>query len=134
MRHRMPAAVGCVRPVGQAAGVPAPRAARSAHGRTTTAARGRHTFPATERAGSAGVSATPWRFQACATNGSMTMTTWADEYLMLLEDCERRSDKLSDWECGFVDSLQRQLSEGRRPTAKQIEALDRVWEKATARG
>lgn len=62
------------------------------------------------------------------------MSTWADEYLTLLEDCERRSDKLSDWECGFVDSLQRQLSEGRRPTAKQIETLDRVWEKATARG
>jgi hypothetical protein len=42
------------------------------------------------------------------------MTTWADEYLTLLEDCERRSDKLSDWECGFVDSLQRQLAEGRQ--------------------
>lgn len=62
------------------------------------------------------------------------MSTWADEYLTLLEDCERRSDKLSDWECGFVDSLQRQLSEGRRPSAKQIATLDRVWEKATARG
>jgi len=62
------------------------------------------------------------------------MTTWADEYLTLLDDCERRSDKLSDWECGFVDSLQRQLAEGRRHTEKQIETHDRVWEKATARG
>lgn len=62
------------------------------------------------------------------------MTAWADEYVTLLEDCERRSEKLTDWELGFVDSLQRQLADGRRPTTKQIETLDRVWEKATARG
>lgn len=62
------------------------------------------------------------------------MTTWADEYVTLLEDCEKRSEKLTDWELGFVDSLQRQLADGRCPTAKQIETLDRVWEKATARG
>lgn len=62
------------------------------------------------------------------------MTTWADEYVTLLEDCEKRSESLSDWELGFVDSLQRQLAEGRRPSEKQIETLDRVWEKATARG
>ena len=71
---------------------------------------------------------------ACATNGETTMTTWAEEYVTLLEDCEKRSEKLTDWELGFVDSLQRQLADGRRPTAKQIETLDRVWEKATARG
>ena len=71
---------------------------------------------------------------ACATNGETTMTTWAYEYVTLLEDCEKRSEKLTDWELGFVDSLQRQLADGRRPTAKQIETLDRVWEKATARG
>lgn len=38
------------------------------------------------------------------------MTTWADEYVTLLEDCEKRSERLSDWELGFVDSLQRQLA------------------------
>ena len=62
------------------------------------------------------------------------MKTWADEYLTMLDDCEKRSASLTDWECGFVDSLQRQLSEGRRPSAKQIETLDRIWERATARG
>ena len=51
------------------------------------------------------------------------MTTWADEYLTLLEDCEKRSERLTDWECGFVDSLQRQIADGRRPTPKQIETL-----------
>ena len=62
------------------------------------------------------------------------MSTWADEYMTMLEDCERRSERLSDWECQFVDSLQRQIAEGRRPSAKQIDTLDGVLEKATARG
>lgn len=62
------------------------------------------------------------------------MTTWAAEYLTLLEDCEKRSERLNDWELGFVDSLQRQLAEGRRPSPKQIETLDNIWERATKRG
>lgn len=62
------------------------------------------------------------------------MTTWQDEYATLLDDCERREERLSDWERGFVDSLRRQIEQGRRPTPKQIEALDRAWERATARG
>ena len=62
------------------------------------------------------------------------MTTWQDEYVTLLDDCERREERLSDWERGFVDSLRRQIEQGRRPTQKQIEALDRAWERATARG
>ena len=62
------------------------------------------------------------------------MTTWQDEYVTLLDDCERREERLSEWERGFVDSLRRQIEQGRRPTQKQIEALDRAWERATARG
>ena len=44
------------------------------------------------------------------------------------------SERLSDWELGFVDSLQRQLADGRRPSAKQIDTLDTIWERATKRG
>ena len=62
------------------------------------------------------------------------MTTWADEYVTILEDREKRSEKLTDWECGFVDSLQRQIADGRRPSAKQVDALDNLWERATADG
>ena len=65
---------------------------------------------------------------------SEAMSTWQDEYVTLLDDCERREERLSDWERGFVDSLRRQIEQGRRPTPKQIEALDRAWERATARG
>jgi hypothetical protein len=62
------------------------------------------------------------------------MSTWADEYLTMLDDCEKREERLTDWERGFVDSLRRQIEDGRRPSAKQIEALDNCWERATARG
>lgn len=62
------------------------------------------------------------------------MSDWTDEYITLIEDCERRSHKLSDWELNFIDSLRRQLEDGRRPTANQIEKLDECWGKATARG
>ena len=62
------------------------------------------------------------------------MTTWADEYLTLLDDCEKREERLTDWERGFVDSLRQQIYQGRRPTPRQIETLDAVWERATNRG
>lgn len=63
-----------------------------------------------------------------------TKPAWHEEYTTLLNDCEERSNRLTDWECGFVDSLQRQLVEGRRPTEKQKARLDEIWEKATAKG
>lgn len=62
------------------------------------------------------------------------MSTWADEYLTLIEDCETRSERLTDWEIGFLDSLSNQLTEGRRPSQKQIDVLDSMWERATSRG
>lgn len=52
----------------------------------------------------------------------------------LLDDCEKREERLTDWERSFVDSLRRQIEDGRRPSPKQIEALDNVWERATAKG
>lgn len=62
------------------------------------------------------------------------MAGWADEYLQLIEDCESRESRLSDWERSFVDSIRSQLEAGRQLSAKQIEALDSTWERATAKG
>lgn len=59
---------------------------------------------------------------------------WADEYITLVEDCEKREERLTDWERTFVDSIRSQLEKGRRPTQKQIDVLDNIWEKATKRG
>jgi len=62
------------------------------------------------------------------------MSHWTDEYLIMLDDCEKRESRLTDWERNFVDSIRRQLSQDRRLSTKQVERLDEVWEKATARG
>jgi hypothetical protein len=60
--------------------------------------------------------------------------SWGDEYLTMLDDCENRESRLSDWERSFVDSLLSWIEGGKRPTAKQIETLDNVWERATRKG
>lgn len=62
------------------------------------------------------------------------MTNWAEPYTTLLDDCEKREERLTDWERGFVDSLRRQIEQGRRPSPKQTETLDTVWERATQKG
>jgi hypothetical protein len=62
------------------------------------------------------------------------MSDWTSEYLTLIEDCENRSDHLTDWEADFVDSIKNQIADGRRLSEKQTERLDIIWEKATKRG
>lgn len=59
---------------------------------------------------------------------------WENEYITMLEDCEKRESRITEWEQSFVDSLKDQILKGRRPSQKQIETLDNIWEKATARG
>lgn len=62
------------------------------------------------------------------------MSGWDDEHVKMLDDCEARESRLTDWERAFVDSLRSQIESGRSPSTKQIDVLDNVWEKATARG
>ena len=61
---------------------------------------------------------------------------WADEYLQQIEDCEARESRLTDWDRGFLDSLKAQLTRRvpRPLTARQIDVLDSVWERATKKG
>ena len=54
-----------------------------------------------------------------------------EEHLTLVEDCINREDRLTEWERGFIDSVQRQLLLGNRLTDKQAEVLERIWEKVT---
>lgn len=62
------------------------------------------------------------------------MTTWADEYLTMVEDCEKRESRLTEWEQSFIDSIRNQLERERPLTGKQTDTLDQIWEKATANG
>lgn len=56
------------------------------------------------------------------------------EQEQMVQDCEAREDRLSDWERSFIDSIGRELARGRSLTEKQDERLTKVWERATARG
>ena len=62
------------------------------------------------------------------------MTDWTTEYLQLIEDCEAREDRLTDWERGFIESIRTRLDAGAGLTMKQTETLDGIWERITARG
>jgi hypothetical protein len=55
----------------------------------------------------------------------------SDEHLTMVEDCEKRESKLSDWERGFIDSLRAQLDSDRALTPKQAEILDSIWDRVT---
>lgn len=50
----------------------------------------------------------------------------------MIEDCENRCEKMTEWEVTFIDSLKHQLARsGGSPSPKQEEILDRIWEKVT---
>lgn len=52
-----------------------------------------------------------------------------EEYLIACLREEREDPKFSDWEKQFIASLARQMDQGRKPTDKQREILERIWKK-----
>jgi hypothetical protein len=57
-----------------------------------------------------------------------------DDTAQLIEDCETREERLTDWERGFIDSIKAQIVGGRRLSEKQTDRLNEIWERATAKG
>lgn len=62
------------------------------------------------------------------------MAHWTDEYFTLVEDCEKRESRLTEWEAPFLDYIRRQLEDERALSPKQSETLDKIWERVTAKG
>ena len=61
--------------------------------------------------------------------------SWQSEYLELIEDCEARESRLTDWDRSFLDSIRSQIeSRSIALSPKQSEKLDEIWERVTARG
>ena len=56
------------------------------------------------------------------------------EYEQMVLDCAQREERLTDLERSFIDSVGKQLREGRALTTKQADRLDDIWERATERG
>jgi hypothetical protein len=57
-----------------------------------------------------------------------------DECLTMVEDCEQRESRLTEWEAMFIDSIKSQLQAGRSLTERQGDMLDSVWERVTQKG
>ena len=59
---------------------------------------------------------------------------WTQEYLTMVEDCEMRDSRLTDWERGFLDSISKRLENEQGLSERQIETLENIWERVTAKG
>lgn len=55
----------------------------------------------------------------------------SDDMAQMIEDCENRESKLSEWEQRFISSISRQLERGRGLSVKQVETLETIWERVT---
>lgn len=59
------------------------------------------------------------------------MTTKHEEHIQMIEDCEKREEKLTDWERTFIDSMRRRVDEDRALTNGQSIALNEIWDRIT---
>lgn len=57
-----------------------------------------------------------------------------EEWLEMIDDCEVRESRLTEWEINFIESVANHLGDGRDLTPKQEETLENIWEKTTKRG
>lgn len=55
-----------------------------------------------------------------------------DEAELMVSDCENRDRRLTEWEREFLTSLRQRLANGREPSEKQDEILNRIWDKVTS--
>ena len=57
--------------------------------------------------------------------------TSKEDLVLMLEDIHKRSDKLSDWEIGFVDSMKRTIGNGALLTTNQDKMFSAIWDRVT---
>lgn len=55
----------------------------------------------------------------------------SEDIAQMIEDCEARDSKLSEWEQKFIDSIGRQLAKNGSLSQTQLERLEQIWEKVT---
>ena len=54
-----------------------------------------------------------------------------DDISTMIEDCQNRESKLSDWEAQFIDNIDSQIHDDGSLSEKQQEKLEQIWEKIT---
>jgi hypothetical protein len=56
------------------------------------------------------------------------------EHQQLIDDCETREQRLSEWERDFMDSIKARLAVGKALSTTQAQKLEEIWERATEKG
>ena len=59
----------------------------------------------------------------------MTMVVGQKESVFIIDELEKISHKLTDWETQFVDSLSNQIGNDKKLSIKQRETINNIWEK-----
>ncbi len=54
-----------------------------------------------------------------------------DEIQQMLDDCEARESRLTEWEAEFIDSVSRQFADKGSLSEKQDARLEAIWERVT---
>ena len=62
------------------------------------------------------------------------MNNSLDDYRTMIDDCSDRESQMSEWECDFIESIDEQLYDTKSLSTKQIDILNRIWEKVAERG
>jgi hypothetical protein len=62
------------------------------------------------------------------------MTNQIAEHLEMLDDCEDRDTKMTEWELGFCESIRDRLENNVPLTVKQADTLENIWERVTDEG
>lgn len=55
-------------------------------------------------------------------------------YLQMVEECEEREERLTDWERTFIASMRDKLDAGITLYDTQVEKLEQIWNKVIAKG
>ena len=64
----------------------------------------------------------------------MKKATWQEEYIQMIDDCEDRESKLSEWDINFLESIRNRVEQGISLTDRQTKVLENIWEKSTKDG
>lgn len=57
-----------------------------------------------------------------------------EDWLQMIEDCEARESRLTEWESMFVGSIAAQLAKINSLSEKQAWRLEAIWERITEKG
>jgi hypothetical protein len=54
-----------------------------------------------------------------------------DDINQMIDDCEARDTKMSEWEQNFISDISKVLSDGKALTIRQEAKLEMIWERVT---